>query len=475
MASKAPTAGPTFTGVTTIAAGTAAAPSLTFTGATSDTGLYSPGTDEVAISTGGTERLFVDASGIVGQGPFFANRYAAVPSFNLRRAQGTQSAPTVVEAGGYICGLLSGNAYDGSAYQSLGGIRFVSDGAISNTSSPGYITFSTTPSGSTVNTERLRITSDGLLGLGTSAPGALLHLRSSAARMFCENSSTGETAEFGVDSTGALITAGGAKSAVFYTNGTERFRCDSSGRLLVGTSSTSNAGARLVIQANSGDSTAGGNIHLARGTSSPADGVPLGNLVFTDSNHTNAAVISANRDGGTWTSSTSQPTRLVFSTTADGASSPTERMRITNAGRIGIGTATPNELLEVYGNTLLYSSVSGYSYYLINSNYGIGTPNSSGLQIFTQDGDTLRFGHKNGATFTERARIDSSGRLLVGTSSDSGGALLQVNGDRIRVGTAKTPASATATGTTGEICWDASYVYICTATNTWKRAALSTW
>ncbi len=38
-----------------------------------------------------------------------------------------------------------------------------------------------------------------------------------------------------------------------------------------------------------------------------------------------------------------------------------------------------------------------------------------------------------------------------------------------------TPASATATGTTGQIAWDANYIYICTATNTWKRVAISTW
>lgn len=36
------------------------------------------------------------------------------------------------------------------------------------------------------------------------------------------------------------------------------------------------------------------------------------------------------------------------------------------------------------------------------------------------------------------------------------------------------PASATATGTTGEIRIDANYIYICTATNTWKRTALTT-
>lgn len=37
------------------------------------------------------------------------------------------------------------------------------------------------------------------------------------------------------------------------------------------------------------------------------------------------------------------------------------------------------------------------------------------------------------------------------------------------------PASASATGEQGEIAWDAGYIYVCTADNTWKRAALATW
>ncbi len=37
------------------------------------------------------------------------------------------------------------------------------------------------------------------------------------------------------------------------------------------------------------------------------------------------------------------------------------------------------------------------------------------------------------------------------------------------------PATATSTGTAGQIAYDASYFYVCTATNTWVRAALSTW
>lgn len=39
----------------------------------------------------------------------------------------------------------------------------------------------------------------------------------------------------------------------------------------------------------------------------------------------------------------------------------------------------------------------------------------------------------------------------------------------------RTPASATAEGKPGEVAWDGNYVYVCVATNTWKRSALSTW
>lgn len=39
----------------------------------------------------------------------------------------------------------------------------------------------------------------------------------------------------------------------------------------------------------------------------------------------------------------------------------------------------------------------------------------------------------------------------------------------------KTPASAGATGTKGEIAWDADFIYICTATDTWKRVAIASW
>jgi hypothetical protein len=49
----------------------------------------------------------------------------------------------------------------------------------------------------------------------------------------------------------------------------------------------------------------------------------------------------------------------------------------------------------------------------------MGTPDSVGLQIFTAASDSIRFGHRTSGTFTERMRIDSSGNLLVGTTSSN--------------------------------------------------------
>lgn len=59
--------GDTMTGALGIIAGTAAAPSVFFSGDT-NTGIYSPGADQLAVSTGGTGRLFVDSAGDVGIG-----------------------------------------------------------------------------------------------------------------------------------------------------------------------------------------------------------------------------------------------------------------------------------------------------------------------------------------------------------------------------------------------------------------------
>jgi len=50
-----------------------------------------------------------------------------------------------------------------------------------------------------------------------------------------------------------------------------------------------------------------------------------------------------------------------------------------------------------------------------------------------------------------------------------------ITGNTLNIPVTRTPASASATGTAGDICWDSSYIYVCVATNTWKRTAIATW
>jgi len=68
-----------------------------------------------------------------------------------------------------------------------------------------------------------------------------------------------------------------------------------------------------------------------------------------------------------------------------------------------------------------------------------------------------------------------SAKGVFGNSTTDPSAALDVNDDHFRIRSSKTPASAGDTGKQGDICWDSSYVYVCIATDTWKRATISTW
>lgn len=79
---------------------------------------------------------------------------------------------------------------------------------------------------------------------------------------------------------------------------------------------------------------------------------------------------------------------------------------------------------------------------------------TAGDIIFITGGGTI--------TSNERMRITAAG-------------VPTIKGSTLNIETQKTPTSASATGTKGDICHDTNYIYVCTATNTWKRAQLSSW
>jgi streptogramin lyase len=274
--------------------------------------------------------------------------------------------------------------------------------------------------------ELMRLDSSGRLGLGTSSPGYPLTVngRISYAGAIGEGADTTLSSS---STTVILADSATWQNLQFKTNGQSRLYINSSGNVGIG---TTNPALKLSVD---------GDVWLGNGA-----GVEIGRL-FNDS-----AVLHLR--------ASSNVTGLALGTAG------TERLRIQSGGNVGIGTTSPALKLSVDGDTW-FGNGAGTEIGRLFNDSGVlhlrASSNVTGLALGT-----------NG---TERARLTSDGKFLVGTSTASGGALLQVNGDRIRVGTARTPASATDTGTAGEICWDANYVYVCTATNTWKRSALSAW
>lgn len=91
------------------------------------------------------------------------------------------------------------------------------------------------------------------------------------------------------------------------------------------------------------------------------------------------------------------------------------RVFVDGNGNFGVGMSSPSHRLQVQGNTFIPLT---NSYYCYTTDYGMGTPDQVGLQIFS--GDAIRFGQRTGGTtFTERMRITQDGNVGIGTSSPS--------------------------------------------------------
>ena len=216
----------------------------------------------------------------------------------------------------------------------------------------------------TAGTNRLHITSAGLVGIGTTGPTTKLHVQDSG---ICYLNVNGQSANFYISSgsSGGGFFTDTALPITFGINSLEKARIDSSGRLLVGTSSTS-ASSRLVVQGNSAGAGSSALQHMCFDGATPADGDGLGYFIFGDNTQAQGAFIFGVRDGGTWSGS-SKPTRLVFSTTADGASSPTEHLRITNPGYVA---AYCNNIAGGYVHYMASAVGASSASYLIVGTYG---------------------------------------------------------------------------------------------------------
>jgi len=168
---------PAFTGQASFADGTAAAPSIAHTGDL-NAGIFFPAADTVAVARAGAERVRVTSAGFFGiggtpsallsvdGGTYNQTNYASSVLIKLQYAEGTKAAPTAVSTQS-ITGIVAGSGRDElGAYRNTAQVLFYSDGAVSSTSSPGFLLFTTTPTGTVTAVERFRIASAGQFGIG---------------------------------------------------------------------------------------------------------------------------------------------------------------------------------------------------------------------------------------------------------------------------------------------------------------------
>ena len=146
---------------------------------------------------------------------------------------------------------------------------------------------------------------------------------------------------------------------------------------------------------------------------------------------------------------------------------------------VGIGTATPNSQPDEKNDLVIGNLTGNRGMTIASAGTGVGTirfarsasaNDGEGWIDYSGNSKKMRFG-TNG--LNTRVTIDGSGNVGIGDGTPT--EALDINSDAIRIRSSQTPASAAATGTAGMICWDANYIYVCVATNTWKRVAIATW
>ena len=154
------------------------------------------------------------------------------------------------------------------------------------------------------------------------------------------------------------------------------------------------------------------------------DGDMFGGINFVGSDGTDmasvGAAIRANVDGTP--GSNDMPGRLVFFTTADGAASATERMRIVNSGSIlvnttsfsSLGTIVLKQLADDKGIAIIDSGAANTLFIQNNGDINVIGNNASIPMAFE-------------TSSTERMRIDSNGRVGIGIQSPAAG--LHVDGN----------------------------------------------
>jgi hypothetical protein len=346
------------------------------------------------FTTNGTERMRITSTGNVGIGTTAPETLLHINSSNAGGEGGyifidNPAASTAGNKAGIKFGTSSGASF---STVPTGEITNVIDNAGTGASALTFGTFNGTASG-----ERMRITSGGLVGIGTTTPESYY---SGADNLVVAQGSGdgGITIATANNTTGALYFADG-------TTGTEPYRGGIAYTHSIDVLTLVSGGAEKVRI------TSGGDVGI--GVTSPAEKLTVAGNIFANAGNGEGFKLNgglsiyrlAGDDLGFYTAST-------------------ERMRITSGGNVGIGTTSPTAISNYIALTINGTSGS-FTEYQENGGraFRIGSDGATGGFISQTSADPIRIFTSS----TERMRITSEGLVLIGTTSTSGVDVVRIN------------------------------------------------
>jgi hypothetical protein len=469
--------------------GSATAPSFTFQD-DQDTGWFRNASGDVGYSSNGAAILNFDGNGLTiaaGKGLTVDTSTLKVDAANNRVGIGltTPQVPLHLDGANTRIQFTAPDTGSAAGDGVILGLNGDEDFFINNRESSKNLLFFT------VNAERMRIDSSGRVLIGTTTEGEV----SADNLTIADSANCGITIRSGSSNAGAIYFSDGTSGDAEYrglisynqssdylhifTGAAERLRIDASGRLLVGHTASIDQNSKIQAFTTGTDTFAGfkygGNsapniIRLGKsrnasigGNTIVADDDEIGRIGFVGadgSDFRDCAAVHCFVDG-TPGSGTDMPGRLVFSTTADGSGSLTERLRIDCRGFLGINESNPDELLHISANNNGVTAITSANNTLrFTDTDTTATSNQPGgviewetldstaagvnAYIATKNSNTgyasMHFGTGNTSTLEDRLVLGQGGDLtLYGTEGTSANLYLIAdqgddNGDGWRVG-----------------------------------------
>ena len=494
--------------------GTAAAPSLNFTNEPT-TGLFRASANVMGFAVAGTSRATMTATGMTVTGTI-------TPSGSVHAAAGAVGNPSLAFLADQTTGLYRigasniGVAAGGAKVLDIAttGLGVTGTLSVSGVATLGAGAILNTPASATLTNATGLPISTGVSGLGANV-AAFLATPSSANLAAALTDETGTGAN--VFATSPTLTTPISATLTSPAGNNLTLGLGTGGTALTLASST--LAATFAGALNSNNETpltfaatpTAGNVLGKQGTTGSSlfvntagASAPYGSGLGVDGTYSSFISTINIRALGTF-SGGGYEGKLAFYTSLGTAQ--TQRMLLSSTGLDVTGAATISSTiagssgagaLVVSGGISAGNTGGVASYFGGNVNVGSGTAGYAAAgraTVSASGGSSALFGFSVGNvtkgyalhTGTDLYLVNeaagstfiSGGNSITAITLSSTGAAtfagaVTVGGTVIHTLSA-TPASASATGTVGTMSWDASYIYICTAANTWKRVAIATW